>query len=154
MAIFAPVNDIAHNIQLAVAPVFLLTGISSLLNVLASRLARVVDRARKLEADIPGYPSTRRGEAIEELKILDRRMAATNRAISLCTMAALLVCIVVAILFIGDLFPMRWTGVVAVLFILAMALLIGGLMLFLMEVQIALKSVRVRAAVLTGEPRP
>ncbi len=152
MAIFGPVGDIAHNIQLAVAPVFLLTGIGSILNVLAARLARVVDRARKLESEIPGYPSPRRGEALTELRILDRRMQATNRAIALCTMAALLVCIVVAILFIGDLFPMRWTGVVAVLFILAMLLLIGGLMLFLLEVQIALQSVRVKAAIMTHEP--
>ncbi|OYU14488.1 MAG: hypothetical protein CFE37_10875 [Alphaproteobacteria bacterium PA4] len=148
MALFAPVNDIAHNIQLAVAPVFLLTGIGSILNVLAARLGRVTDRARKLEAEIPGYPSTRRQEALQQLGILDRRMAATHRAIALCTLSALLVCIVVAILFIGDLMPMRWTGIVAVLFILAMLLLIAGLMLFLYEVQIALKSVRVKAALL------
>jgi uncharacterized membrane protein len=148
MALFAPVNDIAHNIQLAVAPVFLLTGIGSILNVLAARLGRVTDRARKLEAEIPGYPSTRRQEALLQLGILDRRMAATHRAIALCTLSALLVCIVVAILFIGDLMPMRWTGIVAVLFILAMLLLIAGLMLFLYEVQIALKSVRVKAALL------
>ena len=151
MAIFGPVNDIAHNIQLAVAPVFLLSGIGAILNVLASRLGRVTDRARKLEADIPGYPSKRRDEAMNELAVLDRRMSATNRALALCTLSALLVCCTVAILFIGDLMPMRWTGVVAVLFIAAMALLIAGLSLFLYEVQIALKSVRIRAAVLARE---
>ncbi len=148
MAIFGAVGDIAHNIQLAVAPVFLLTGIGSILNVLAARLGRAVDRARRLEADIAGYPSTRRIEALSELRLLDRRMAAINRAIGLCTMSALIVCLVVAILFIGDLVPMRWTGVVALLFVLAMALLIVGLTLFLYEIQIALKSVRVKAALL------
>ncbi len=154
MAIFAPVTDIAHNIQLAVAPVFLLTGIGSILNVIAARLARITDRARTLEADITGYAATRRSDALLQLAILDRRMAATNRAIALCTLSALLVCVVVAILFIGDLMPMRWTAIVAVLFILAMLLLIAGLMLFLYEVQIALKSVRVQAALLgKGLPR-
>ncbi len=151
MAIFGPVNDIAHNIQLAVAPVFLLSGIGAILNVLAARLGRVTDRARKLEADIPGYPSLRRQEAIAELGVLDKRMGATNRAIALCTLSALLVCVVVAVLFIGDLMPMRWTGVVAILFITAMALLIAGLMLFLYEVQIALRSVRIKAAVMARE---
>ncbi len=151
MAIFGAVDDIARNIQLAVAPVFLLSGIGAFLNVLASRLGRVVDRARKLEADIPGYPSARRVEALGELAVLDKRMAATNRAIALCTLSALLVCIVVAIIFIGDLMPMRWTGVVAAIFILAMALLIAGLSLFLYEIQVALKSVRIRAAVLARE---
>ncbi len=148
MALLPPVTDIAHNIQLAVAPVFLLSGIGAILNVLAARLGRVTDRARKLEADIPGYPSARRAEAIAELSVLDRRMGATNRAIALCTLSALLVCVVVSILFIGDLMPMRWTSIVAVLFIAAMALLIAGLSLFLYEVQIALKSVRIKAEVL------
>lgn len=151
MAIHPAVDDIARNIQLAVAPVFLLSGIGAILNVLAARLARVTDRARKLEADIPGYPSARRDEAVRELVVLDKRMTATNRAILLCTLSALLVCVVVSVLFIGDLFPMRWTGVVAVLFIAAMTLLIAGLSLFLYEVQLALRSVRFKAAVLTRD---
>jgi hypothetical protein len=142
------VDSIARNIQLAVAPVFLLTGIGSLLNVLAARLARVVDRARRVELELvatggPASPAVRR-----ELLVLDSRMKAANWAIVLCTLSALLVAVVVAVLFVGDLMPMRWTGVVAVLFIAAMLLLIGGLSLFLYEVQIALRSVRVNTGLL------
>lgn len=153
MALFAPVDTIAASIQLAVTPIFLLTGVGSLLNVLATRLGRITDRARKLEADIPGYPSERRRKAVSELVVLDRRMVVSNWAIALCTCSALLVCCVVAILFIGELFPMRWTGIVAILFIVAMALLIVGLMLFLYEVQIALRSVRIRAEAIVHEDR-
>ncbi|WP_426169207.1 DUF2721 domain-containing protein [Sandarakinorhabdus sp. DWP1-3-1] len=149
--VFGPVDTIAASIQLAVTPIFLLTGIGSFLNVLVHRLSRVVDRARKLESEIPGYPSPRRATAIAELVALDRRMALSNWAIALCTSSALLVCIVVAILFIGELVPMRWTGSVAILFIAAMALVIIGLLMFLLEVRISLRSVRIRAAVLTGE---
>ncbi len=148
---FAAIDNIAHNIQLAVAPVFLLSGIGAILNVLTSRLGRVVDRARRLETEIPGYAAARRAEALGELAQLDQRMGAANRAIALCTLSALLVCVVVAILFIGDLLPMRWTGIVAVLFVLAMLLLTAGLSLFLYEIQIALKSVRVRATLLARE---
>ncbi|PZN93196.1 MAG: DUF2721 domain-containing protein [Alphaproteobacteria bacterium] len=149
--VFGPVDTIAASIQLAVTPIFLLTGIGSFLNVLVHRLSRVVDRARKLESEIPGYPSPRRTTAVAELVALDRRMALSNWAIALCTSSALLVCIVVAILFIGELVPMRWTGIVAILFIAAMALVIIGLLMFLLEVRISLRSVRIRAAVLTGE---
>lgn len=139
-------DSISASIQLAVAPVFLLTGIGSILNVLTARLGRVTDRARKLESEIGGYPSERRRIAIGDLAALDKRMAAAHWSIALCTCSALLVCVVVAILFIGELAPIRGTAVVPVLFIAAMALLISGLSLFLFEVQVAMRSVRFRAA--------
>ena len=145
------VDTISQSIQLAVAPVFLLTGIGSMLNVLTTRLGRVIDRARQIEAAISGYPSERRRIALADLAILDRRMAVAHWAIALCTCSALLVCIVVAVLFIGEVVLMRGTALVPSLFIAAMALLILGLMLFLYEIQIALGSVRVRAAGLVDE---
>ena len=141
-------DTVTHGIQLAVAPVFLLTGIGSLLNVFATRLGRITDRARKIEADIGGYPSDRRRAAIAELAILDRRMAATHWSIALCSCSALLVCVVVAILFVSEVATLRGSYLLPTLFIAAMTLLIAGLLLFLDEVQIALRSVRVRAALL------
>jgi hypothetical protein len=145
------VDTISQSIQLAVAPVFLLTGIGGILNVLTTRLGRVIDRARVIEAAIGGYPSERRTMALADLQALDRRMAVAHWAIALCTCSALLVCIVVAVLFIGEVAPMRGTAFVPLLFIAAMALLITGLLLFLYEIQIALGSVRVRAAGLFDE---
>lgn len=142
-------DTISASIQLAVAPVFLLTGIGSILNVLAARLGRVTDRARKLESEIGGYPSERRRVALEDLAALDKRMGAAHWAIALCTCSALLVCIVVAVLFISELAPVRGTAVVPLLFIAAMGLLITGLTMFLYEVQVAMRSVRFRAAVVT-----
>jgi hypothetical protein len=148
------VDSISQSIQLAVAPVFLLTGIGSMLNVLTTRLGRVIDRARQIEAAISGYPSERRNIALADLAILDRRMAVAHWAIALCTCAALLVCIVVAVLFIGEVVSLRSTYLVPPLFIAAMGLLIIGLMLFLYEIQIALGSVRVRAAELVDGESP
>ena len=141
-------DSIAQSIQLAVAPVFLLTGIASLLTVFAHRLGRVVDRARKIENDIAGYPSERRTTAIIELATLDRRMAVAHWSIALCIASALLVCITVAILFVAELATLKGTYLIPALFIGAMVLLIAGLLLFLYEVQLALRSVRVRAALL------
>jgi hypothetical protein len=152
MPIAIPVQSIAANIQLAVAPVFLLTGIGSILGVLAARIGRVVDRARKIEADIAEMDRVRCPErwteTHDELRVLDRRMASANWAIVMCTMAALCVCIVIAILFLGEIFPIAAGSIVAPVFIMAMGLLICGLLFFLYEVQIALRSVRVKAALL------
>jgi hypothetical protein len=153
MAILAPVGDIARNIELAVAPVFLLTAVATFVNVLAGRISRIVDRARLLERDFHSYSADVRIEARRELRILDLRMTTVNRSIVLCTLSGLFVCIVVAVLFVGELFPMRWTQAVAVMFIAAMGLLIAGLVLFLYEVQIALRSVRVRAGLLDPDEK-
>jgi ABC-type multidrug transport system fused ATPase/permease subunit len=129
----AAVTAIAHQIQLAVAPVFLLAGIGGFLNVLTHRLARVVDRSRYIET-----MAAAEGDSYAlELKLLDRRMAVVNLAIACFTAGALLVCAVVAILFVADLAKIAFAQPIALLFILAMLLLIAGLMLFLYEVRLA-----------------
>jgi hypothetical protein len=136
----APVAAIAHLIQLAIAPVFLLAGIGSILNVLAGRLARVVDRSRRLEADFQEEDEAGQAQIKTELHLLDRRMAVVNAALSCCTASALFVCMVVAILFVADLAEFPFGRPIAYLFILAMLLLISGLMLFLWEVRLAMHS--------------
>jgi hypothetical protein len=138
------IGEITHLIQLAVAPVFLLAGIGSLLNVLAGRLARVFDRARKIEAALAEITDDRRVADLRELAILDRRMSAIHGSILLCTSSALLVCLLVAILFIANLVSMNFAKPVAILFVMAMVALICGLLLFLVEITIARRSVRVR----------
>jgi|JI10StandDraft_1071094.scaffolds.fasta_scaffold20473_11 hypothetical protein len=146
------VDSIAHNIQLAVAPVFLLTGIGSVLNVLTTRLGRIIDRARGIEAHFPDFGAEDRAVAIRELRVLDRRMATVHIAIALCTTAALLVCVLVAILFIGDFVPVPPSTTIAALFVVAMTLLIGGLVMFLREIRIATRSVRVNQALIGADP--
>ncbi len=142
------VDTIAHNIQLALGPVFLLTGIASILNVLTNRLGRVIDRARRLEGEIAGYEPAARRRAAVELGMLGRRTTAAHWAIGLCTCSALFVCVVVAILFVDNFTPFSAATTVATLFVVAMALLIAGLILFLIEVQVAMKSVRIRTGML------
>jgi len=139
-----PASAVAHIIQLSVAPVFLLAGIGSILNVLTARLSRVVDRARSIEASIATYDPEARERALILLKVLDRRMATAHWAISCCTSSALFVCLVVALLFTADLIGASYSRTVALLFILAMALIVAGLLLFLTEIRLATKSVRVR----------
>jgi hypothetical protein len=145
--------NIGSAIQSALAPVFLLTAIAGLLNVMVHRLSRVVDRSRHLEANMAGLAGDKRRIAIDDLGVLARRMAAVNWAVALCTMAALLICLVVALLFLEQLLGGRLEALVAWMFVAATLLLTGGLMLFLWEVQLALRSVRVRAADLLAQRR-
>lgn len=136
----AEVSDIAHVIQLAVAPVFLLSGIGALLSVLTTRLGRIVDRARRLEDYLAGLDEHLHVPIHGELRILSRRARLANRAISLCTACALLICAVIGVLFVGAILHLDASLWIALLFIGAMAALILGLVLFLREIFLATAS--------------
>ena len=138
------VSTIAHQIQLAIAPVFLLAGIGAILNVLAQRLARAVDRSRTLAAEYDRLVGAERERAAEELRLLDRRTRSSTWAISCCTASALFVCLTVAMLFVADPERIAFARPLALLFILAMALLIVGLILFLYELRLALRALHLR----------
>lgn len=135
---------IAQAIQFAVAPALLLVGIGGLLNVLAARLGRVVDRARWLEADIPDAQGAQREMELDEITVLDRRMTLAHWSIDFCTVAALVICFVVIVLFVSTLIEIDVTIPVALLFITAMLSLTCGLIAFLAEVTIATNTVKVR----------
>lgn len=137
------VVDIAQAIQLALAPVFLLSGIGVMLGVLTNRLARIVDRARKVEeslrqATAPDIPAAR-----GQLRVASRRARFINVSITLCTIAALLIAIVVALLFSSTFVPISLGLYVAVLFVVAMMALVGALVSFLIEVRIATAALRI-----------
>jgi hypothetical protein len=129
----ADIPTVAHVIQLAVAPVFLLTGIGAILSVLSSRLGRVVDRYRVLSR----LEEMERIAHKAEMRTLQRRSKWIHWAITLCTVCALLVCIVIAALFIGAETSRDPSWVIAVLFTLAMLALVTALMCFLREIALA-----------------
>ena len=137
------VVDIAHAIDLAVAPVFLLSGIGVFLGVLTNRLARIVDRARKVEEGLRQASAASAEESRGQLRVASRRARLINVAITLGTIAALLVALVVALLFASTFVPINLAGPVAVLFVLAMAALVGALLSFLLEVRVAIAALRI-----------
>jgi hypothetical protein len=131
---------VAEVIQLAVAPVFLLSGIGVILTVLTSRLARVVERARGLEAaSATADWSLRQGE----LQILARRARLMNRAITLSTISALLVALVVVALFVDAFIALNLSHLIASMFVIAMLSLIVALLSFLREVFLAISALRI-----------
>lgn len=138
------VSPIAHVIQLAVAPVFLLSGIGAMLAVMTNRLSRVIDRARALELRLDDASAAQAPAIQEELKTLGQRARFVGRAITLCTTTALLVCTVIAVLFSSAFLPFDATLPVAFLFIAAMLAFFFGLLSFLREIFLATGTRRIR----------
>lgn len=137
-------QDITHTIQLAVAPVFLLTALGTTLSVLTTRLARIVDRARRIEARLRDEGGAARAASVRELGMIEGRVKLIHWALTLGTSAALLVCLLIAVAFLGYLFDARVGTAMALLFIAAMAAYIGALVCFLREVFIAIATMRFR----------
>ena len=137
------VSALTHVIQLAVAPVFLLTSIAGFLSVLSGRLGRIVDRARDLEEKIVLVEDIDRQKSVDyELRTLWRRIKLTNRAIGLCTAAGLMVCMVVVGLFIGDYWSLMIGELIVGFFVFALLFLTLALLLFLKEVQLATRTLK------------
>lgn len=144
MTALPTLSIIAQTIQLAVAPVFLLAGIGAILNVMAGRLARIVDRSRKVEELHARSTGVEHARHVQELRLLDQRIALTNWAIFVIVASAVAVCLLVALLFIGALADWHSGNAVAIVFVLAMMLLILALALFLREIHVARRGLRVR----------
>lgn len=123
-------TNVAHVIQLAVAPVFLLTGIGAILSVLTGRLGRLVDRYRVLNET----EATLAQNKSNELSILAVRAKWVHWAITLCTASALFVSLVIGALFVGAVVNSNPSRIVSILFIVAMTSLVIGLVCFLREI--------------------
>lgn len=134
------IYDISHVIQLSVAPVFLLTSIGTILGVLSTRLARIVDRARALKERLEDAPEARALLIHAEMRTLAQRRHLVNLAITAGTTAALLVCVSIATVFLGALMKASVAMVVASLFILAMAAFVAALVAFLREILLAART--------------
>ena len=136
--------SIPETIQQAVTPVFLLTGIGAFMNVIAGRLARVVDRARLLEPLAEDAAHHDRARLIQELRVLEQRMTLASRAIYLCTACGLTVCVLIIMMFAEELIRYDFSRYVAAMFVFAVLLLASGMVLFLRETRIAVAALHVK----------
>ena len=120
-------TGVAQVIQLAVAPVFLLTGVGAILNVMANRRSRIIDRARVLELKLTdAKEDPARAELRQRLTNLSHRAKLISHAMALCVTTAVLICSVIIVLFLGQFLAFEATVPAAVLFI-------GGLLAFLLS---------------------
>ncbi len=147
---FAP-DGIAHIIQIALAPSFLLTAIAAVLSLLTSRLSRAVDRSRWIEQHYAPRGHEAHDYQVAQLRLIHLRMKYANLALILCALSAMLICIVIAGLFLAAMFKIALGQIMGMAFVVAMFLLIGGLILFLWEVRIAIDATRIQDELLDKE---
>jgi hypothetical protein len=134
---------IAQTIQLALAPVFVLVAIGNILNLLSTRLSRVVDRWRHLEERHLATAGPEHDLVVLEIRGIDRRIRLIGRAMRMLVIAGLAIGITVAILFLEEMVHLNLQLVAAGFFFVAIALLMWGLVLFLRETQVAAKQLRI-----------
>jgi hypothetical protein len=137
------IGDLSRAIQLALAPVFLLTGIAALLGVMTGRLARIIDRGRAFAEGRVVFASADYLSIALERQMLEPRRHFTSAAITATTFAALLVCVVIAALFVEVLLQTPFKWLISALFAAAMLALVVGLTFFLREVHLAMRTVRI-----------
>lgn len=144
-------SAIAQTIQLSVTPVFLLVATGSLLNVIAGRLARVVDRSRSLMARWPETEGPEHDRIVAELRIADRRMGIINNSILSAVACGIVVCLLVALLFTQAFTGINLGVAASWAFGVAMLLLLISLILFLIEVRLAIRAIQVPMELLEHE---
>lgn len=142
------VNTVAEIVRLALAPVFLLSGIGAFLNVCASRLSRIVDRSREIEPLLLASRGAEHDRWVNDLKMLDRRMYLVSWATGLSVVSAVLTCLVVVLLFAANLVRTKLGTEIGWLFIASMLAIGAGFTVFLLETTIAARAVRVRSELL------
>ena len=148
------VNTVAEIVRLAVAPVFLLSGIGAFLNVCASRLSRIVDRSRVIEPLLLASRGEEHDRWVAELRIVDRRMQLVNIATGMSVLSALLTCLVVILLFAASLLHSHFGTLIALLFIVSMVAIGTAFAIFLAETRLAERAVRVRSELLQHKVDP
>jgi len=136
--------NVAHLIQIALTPIFLISAIGVTLNVLTNRLSRIVDRARAMEDLLrrPDHESDGR-DLHGLLRVLARRARHINVAITLVTLSALFIAVVVMMLFVNAFLQWNLSAFIACMFILSMLSLAAALLAFLLEVRIATSTLRI-----------
>lgn len=114
--------------------------------MIGTRLSRSVDRTRALESLYDASTGAQHDDYSAEMKLLERRIRHSNWAATLCVASALAVCLVVVLLFVSQLLAFNFGDAIALIFVLAMLLLAGGLISFLTEIQIAVGGPRAHMA--------
>jgi hypothetical protein len=142
------VSTVADVVRIAIAPVFLLSGIASFVNVCTSRLSRIVDRSRQIEPRLLASRGEEHDRWLGELHVLDHRMRLVSWAISLSVLSAVLICSVVVLLFSASLTRLHFATAIAFAFIGSMVAIGAGFAIFLVETRVGSRAVRVRSELL------
>lgn len=134
---------IAQTIQLALAPVFVLVAIGNIMNILSTRLGRIVDRSRQLQALHPETEGVEHDRIVREIRLVDRRIQLIGKAILRLVLSGLTIGFCVALLFVEELFDVNLQQLAGAAFFVAVLLLMSALWLFLRETREATAALRI-----------
>lgn len=134
---------IAQTIQLALAPVFVLVALGNIMNILSTRLGRVVDRSRKLQEEHHQTSGEEHDAVVREIRMLDKRISLIGRAIFLLVCSGLTIGFVVAVLFVEEVAGVDLQQLAAAAFFVAIALLMAALWMFMRETRQATAALRI-----------
>ncbi len=127
-------QTVTHSIQLAVAPVFFLTAVAGMIGSVAGRLARIIDRARVLEAALrTNTDHDLVGRHLQELLFLRKRGRLANVAIALLTLCGVSIGLTIVLLFVGEAYGVSGQRYAVVSFLLGVVLFVSALCCFLWE---------------------
>ena len=142
---------IAQTIQLALAPVFVLVAIGNIMNILSTRLGRIVDRSRYLQQLHPATEGPEHDAIVREIRLADRRIQMIGKAILLLVLSGLTIGFCIALLFLEELFKVNLQQVAAFAFMIAIGLLMWALTMFLREIRTATAALRIPETYLEPE---
>ena len=130
---------VTHGIQLAVAPVFLLTAVSGMIGAVAGRLARIIDRARFLEGTLEsgGVEDARAARMYDELRRLRYRGWLVNGCLALLTFCSILIGTTIVLLFLGETSELPIFKIATVCFLAGVMCFLSALVCFLTETLLA-----------------
>lgn len=141
-------------LQTALTPAFLLVALGSLLNILTGRLSRIIDRSRNLQDRHAATKGREHDRLVAELRVIEKRMRVVGRSILLSVLSALTVCVMIGLLFLMGLSNISMAWVMVAVFMLALALMAGSLILFVREVGLATHAIYVPEEYLELPPKP
>ena len=129
-------------LQTAVSPTILISGVGLLLLTMTNRLARTIDRARATARELADASKQERSEGREQIRILWKRARLIRLSIALASTSALFAAILIIALFLTALLHLECVWLISTLFIICLASLIGSLVVFIHDINLALAALK------------
>jgi hypothetical protein len=133
-------------LQTAIGPTILISGVGLLLLTMTNRLARTIDRTRAAAREVPDASELDRAKNAGQLRVLWRRAQLIRLSIALASLSALFAAILIIVLFVTALLQIENVWLICALFIICLVCLIGSLIVFIHDINLALAALKFELA--------
>jgi Protein of unknown function (DUF2721) len=133
-------------LQTAIGPTILISGVGLLLLTMTNRLARTIDRTRAVARELPNPSAPDHAKHAGQIQILWKRARLIRLSIALASLSALFAAILIIVLFVTALLQFEDIWLICALFIACLACLIGSLIVFIHDINLALAALKLEFA--------